>query len=56
MQYRDDRVALRINNKDHTIHSFSIGCGYVAVQTSELSATDHERPTPAAYKWRPIGI
>jgi hypothetical protein len=56
MQYRDDRVALGINNKDDPIHSFSIGCGYAAVQASELSATDHERSTPAAYKRRPIGI
>jgi hypothetical protein len=47
---------IAFNNKDHTIHSFSIGSGYVAIQTSKLSATDHERPTPAAYKRRPIGI
>jgi hypothetical protein len=49
MQDRDDRVASGINNKDHAIHALPIGCRDGVRQSSEPSATDHQRSTSAAH-------
>jgi hypothetical protein len=56
MQHRDDCVAFRINNENHAIHSFPISRWNAVRQSSELSATDHERSTPPADKWTAVGI
>jgi hypothetical protein len=56
MQHRDDRVAFRVNNEDHAIHAFPIGRWKAVSQSSKLSATDHERSTPAAYERSAVGI
>jgi hypothetical protein len=56
MQYRDDRVAFRIDNKDNAIHALPIGCWDAVGQSSELSATDHEGSAPPAHERTAVGI
>jgi hypothetical protein len=56
MQHRDDCVAFRINNENHAIHAFAISRWNAVRQSSQLSATDHERSTPPADKWTAVGI
>jgi hypothetical protein len=50
MQNGDDGAAFGINNKDHAIHPLPVGRWNGAGQSSELPATDHERPTSASHK------
>src|SRR4051812_32289947 len=56
MQHCNDRVAFRINNKDHAIHALPIGSWNSVSQSKRLSATDHERSTSVAHERAAVSI
>jgi hypothetical protein len=56
MQHRDDGAEFGINNNDHAFYPLLIGRWNGASQSSELPATDHERPTSASHKRSAVSI